>query len=242
MKKIVTPYKNSCLSKKEQIVKMFDKISKKYDFLNHFLSLGLDIYWRNQLVYHVKKQQPKNILDVATGTCDLAIALIKAKPNEIIGLDISKKMLEIGSEKLIKKSLNHIIKLQLGDSEKLPFKKEEFDAVTVSFGLRNLESLEKGLSEIYRVLKPKGKLYILEFSKPKIFIFSKIYQFYFKYVVPMLGKIFSKDSHAYNYLHESVDKFPYGFKLIKIIRNANYIKIKNYTLSFGVASIYIAEK
>ena len=242
MKKIVTPYKNSCLSKKEQIVKMFDKISKKYDFLNHFLSLGLDIYWRNQLVNHVKKQQPKNILDVATGTCDLAIALIKAKPNEIIGLDISKKMLEIGSEKLIKKSLNHIIKLQLGDSEKLPFKQDEFDAVTISFGLRNFENVEKSLSEIHRVLKPKGKLYILEFSKPKMFIFKKIYKFYFYYIIPKLAKLFSEDGNAYNYLPKSVDTFPYGFELKKIIKNSGYINVKSYSLSMEVSSIYIAVK
>ena len=242
MKKIVTPYKNSSLSKKEQIVKMFDKISKKYDFLNHFLSLGLDIYWRNQLVYHVKKQQPKNILDVATGTCDLAIALMKAKPNEIIGLDISKKMLEIGSKKLIKKSLRHIIKLQLGDSEKLPFEKDEFDAVTISFGLRNFENIEKSLSEIYRVLKPKGTLYILEFSKPKVFIFKKIYQFYFYHIVPRLGKLFSEDVNAYSYLPESVDNFPYDFKLKKIIKNSRYINVRSYSLSIGVTSIYIAVK
>lgn len=242
MKDTIKPYKNSNLSKKEQVAKMFDNISRNYDFLNHFLSLGIDIYWRKKLVKHLKKQSPANILDVATGTSDLAIAMLKAKPREIIGIDISKGMLEIGNKKLKNKSLNHKIKLQLADSEKLPFKNDTFEAVTVSFGARNFENLEKGLSEMYRVLKPKGKLYILEFSQPEIFPFKQVYQFYFKYILPLIGKMFSRDNAAYNYLPESVGAFPYGIELNKIIEKSGYNKAKNYSLTMGIASIYIAEK
>lgn len=242
MKDSVKPYKNSNLSKKEQVAKMFDNIAGNYDFLNHFLSLGIDIYWRKKLVEKLSKQSPKNILDVATGTADLAIEMLKVTPDKITGVDISNGMLEIGRKKIKKKALEDKISLQEADSENLPFEDNYFDAVCVSFGARNFENLEKGLSDMCRVLKPGGKLYILEFSQPNIFPFKQLYQFYFKYVLPLLGKFISKDNAAYNYLPESVSAFPYGKKLNKIIEKCGYNKAKDHSLTLGIASIYIAEK
>tara|TARA_B100001741_G_scaffold279771_1_gene252581 strand:+ start:1022 stop:1750 length:729 start_codon:yes stop_codon:yes gene_type:complete len=242
LKDSVKPYKKSNLSKKEQVAKMFDNIAGNYDFLNHFLSMGIDIYWRKKLVKRLTKQAPKNILDVATGTGDLAIAMLKATPDKITGIDISNGMLEIGRKKIKEKGLEHKISLQQADSENLPFEDNDFDAVCVSFGARNFENLEKGLSEMFRVLKPGGKLYILEFSQPNIFPFKQIYQFYFRYILPFLGKIVSNDNAAYNYLPESVNAFPYGKKLNKIIENCGYNKAQDHSLTMGIASIYIAEK
>ena len=242
MKDSVKPYKNSNLSKKEQVAKMFDNIAGNYDFLNHFLSMGIDIYWRKKLVKRLTKQAPKNILDVATGTGDLAIAMLKATPDKITGIDISNGMLEIGRKKIKEKGLEDKITLQQADSENLPFEDNNFDAVCVSFGARNFENLEKGLSEMFRVLKPGGKLYILEFSQPDIFPFKQIYQFYFRYILPLLGKVVSNDNNAYNYLPESVNAFPYGKKLNKIIENCGYNKAQYHSLTMGIASIYIAEK
>ena len=242
MEDSVKPYKNSNLSKKEQVAKMFDNIAGNYDFLNHFLSMGIDIYWRKKLVKRLTKQAPKNILDVATGTGDLAIAMLKATPDKITGIDISNGMLEIGRKKIKKKGLEDKISLQQADSENLPFEDNDFDAVCVSFGARNFENLEKGLSEMFRVLKPGGKLYILEFSQPDVFPFKQIYQFYFRYILPLLGKIVSNDNAAYNYLPESVNAFPYGKKLNKIIENCGYNKAQDHSLTMGIASIYIAEK
>ena len=242
MKDSVKPYKNSNLSKKEQVAKMFDNIAGNYDFLNHFLSMGIDIYWRKKLVKRLTKQAPKNILDVATGTGDLAIAMLKATPDKISGIDISNGMLEIGRKKIKEKGLEDKITLQQADSENLPFEDNNFDAVCVSFGARNFENLEKGLSEMFRVLKPGGKLYILEFSQPDIFPFKQIYQFYFRYILPLLGKVVSNDNAAYTYLPESVNAFPYGKKLNKIIENCGYNKAQDHSLTMGIASIYIAEK
>ena len=242
MKDTVKPYKNSNLSKKEQVAKMFNNIAGNYDFLNHFLSLGIDIYWRKKLVKNLSKQSPKNILDVATGTGDLAIEMLKVTPDKITGVDISNGMLEIGRKKIKEKGLEEKISLQEADSENLPFEDNYFDAVCVSFGVRNFENLEKGLSDMFRVLKPGGKLYILEFSQPNIFPFKQLYQFYFKYILPLLGKIISKDNSAYNYLPESVSAFPYGKKLNRIIEKCGYNKAKNQSLTLGIASIYIAEK
>ena len=242
MKQTVKPYKNSSLSKKEQVAEMFDNIAGNYDFLNHFLSMGIDIYWRKRLVKRLKKQAPKHILDVATGTGDLAVEMLKADPKKIIGIDISNGMLEVGRKKIKAKGLEDIITLQQADSENLPFDDDSFDAVSVSFGARNFENLEKGLSEMCRVLSPGGKLYILEFSQPTIFPFKQIYQFYFKYILPLVGKMVSKDNAAYTYLPESVSAFPYGKKLNQIIENCGYSNAKNYPLTMGVATIYIAEK
>lgn len=242
MKNSVKPYKSSTLSKKDQVAKMFDNISGKYDFLNHFLSLGIDIYWRKRLVNIVKKHKPKTILDVATGTADLAIAMLKTKPDHITGIDISKGMLKVGHEKINAKKLDHIISLQHGDSENLPFKDNSFDAVCVSFGVRNFEQLEKGLSEMQRVLKPQGHLYILEFSQPTLVPFKQLYHVYSKYILPLLGRIISKDNSAYSYLPESVGAFPYGKELNTIIENCGYHNAKNIPLTLGIASIYTATK
>ncbi len=242
MKQTVKPYKNSSLSKKEQVAEMFDNIAGNYDFLNHFLSMGIDIYWRKRLVKRLIKQAPKQILDVATGTGDLAIAMLKANPDKIVGIDISNGMLEVGRKKMKEKGLEDKITLQQADSENLPFEDNSFDAVSVSFGARNFENLEKGLSEMCRVLRPGGKLYILEFSQPTVFPFKQLYQFYFRYILPLVGKIVSKDNAAYTYLPESVGAFPYGKKLNKIIESCGYNKAKDHSLTMGIASIYIAEK
>lgn len=242
MKDTVKPYKDSSSSKKEQVAEMFDNIAGKYDFLNHFLSLGIDIYWRKQLVKHLIKQEPKTILDVATGTGDLAIAMLKTNPKKIIGVDISNGMLEVGRKKMKEKSLDHIISLQQADSEDLPYDDESFDAVCVSFGARNFENLEKGLSEMRRVLRKGGKLYILEFSQPTAFPFKQIYQFYFKAILPLIGKMVSKDNSAYSYLPESVSAFPFGKQLNNIIERCGYTNAKNIPLTLGISSIYIAEK
>ena len=242
MKQTVKPYKNSSLSKKEQVAEMFDNIAGNYDFLNHFLSLGIDIYWRKRLVKRLKNQAPKHILDVATGTGDLAIAMLKSNPEKVIGIDISKGMLEVGRKKMKDKGLEDRISLKQADSENLPFEDNTFDAVTVSFGARNFENLEKGLSEMCRVMRPGGKLYILEFSQPTIFPFKQIYQFYFKYILPLVGKMVSKDNAAYTYLPESVGAFPYGSKLNNIIEECGYSNASSHPLTMGIATIYIAEK
>lgn len=242
MKKTVKPYKESSLSKKEQVATMFDNIAGNYDFLNHFLSLGIDIFWRKRLVRKLQKQKPQNILDVATGTADLAIAMMKIKPFNVVGIDISNGMLEVGRKKIKQQDLEKTIQLQQADSEDLPFKDATFDAVTVSFGARNFENLQKGLSEMARVLKPGGKIYILEFSKPTLFPFKQLYDFYFKFVLPLIGKLLSKDNAAYSYLPESVKAFPHGKELNSIIENCGYTNAKNYPLTMGIASIYTAQK
>ena len=242
MKKTVKPYKESSLSKKEQVATMFDNIAGNYDFLNHFLSLGIDIFWRKRLVRKLQKQKPQNILDVATGTADLAIAMMKIKPFNVVGIDISNGMLEVGRKKIKQKDLEKTIQLQQADSENLPFEDATFDAVTVSFGARNFENLQKGLSEMARVLKPGGKIYILEFSKPTLFPFKQLYDFYFKFVLPLIGKLLSKDNAAYSYLPESVKAFPHGKELNSIIENCGYTNAKNHPLTMGIASIYTAQK
>ena len=242
MKKTVKPYKDSSLSKKEQVAEMFDNIAGNYDFLNHFLSMGIDIFWRKRLVRKLKRQTPATILDVATGTGDLAIEMLKSNPSKIVGIDISNGMLEVGRQKIKAKKLESKITLQQADSENLPFADASFDAVTISFGARNFENLEKGLSEMCRVLRPGGKLYILEFSQPTLFPFKQLYQFYFKYVLPLIGKLISKDNAAYTYLPESVGAFPHGKKLNHIIEKCGYTNAKNHPLTMGIASIYTAEK
>ena len=206
----VLPYKEKQADKKEQVAEMFNSISKKYDFLNHFLSLGIDIRWRKKAIKLLKKDNPKHILDIATGTADFAIESLSLKPEKVTGVDISEGMLSVGREKLKKKSLDHIIQLELGDSEKLLFEDNKFDAVIVSFGVRNFAHLEKGLADMYRVLKPGGKTVIVEFSRPSKFPFKSIYNFYFKAILPKIGRLVSKDQSAYTYLPESVQVFPDG--------------------------------
>lgn len=238
----VIPYKEDKGTKKEQVATMFNNISKKYDFLNHFLSLGIDIIWRKKAIKLLKQQQPKQILDIATGTGDFAIAALKLNPEKVTGVDISEGMLNVGKEKIKSKNLENKIELQLGDSENLNFKDNTFDAYTVGFGVRNFENLEKGLSEMLRVLKPNGSAIILEFSKPKKFPTKQLYNFYFNNILPGIGRLFSKDSSAYTYLPESVNAFPDGEDFIQILTKLGYKNPKIITLMFGIASIYKANK
>lgn len=238
----VLPYKDLNTSKKDQVATMFDNISHKYDFLNHFLSAGIDIYWRKRAIKLLKSHQPKLILDIATGTGDFAIEALKLSPDKIIGVDISAGMLKYGKEKIIKLGLEDKIELMLGDSEKLQFEDNTFDAITVSFGVRNFENLEIGLTDMFRVLKPGGKAVVLEFSKPTSFPMKQLYSFYFKNILPVLGKLFSKDNTAYTYLPESVNAFPDGNDFLKVFEKSGFIKTKCITLTFGISSIYIGEK
>jgi demethylmenaquinone methyltransferase / 2-methoxy-6-polyprenyl-1,4-benzoquinol methylase len=221
---------------------MFNSISGKYDFLNHFLSLGIDILWRKRAVRLLKKHQPKLILDIATGTGDFAIEALSLNPEKIIGVDISEGMLSVGREKLIKKNLTDKIELISGDSEFLPFKDNFFDAVIVSFGVRNFENLEKGLSDMLRVLKPGGKVVILEFSKPKSFPFKQIYQFYFQWILPKIGKLISKNHAAYTYLPDSVEAFPDGDDFLNILNKIGFQKNQCTPLTLGISSIYSGSK
>ncbi len=238
----IVPDIHSSLSKKEQVEHMFDNIAGKYDFLNRLLSFRIDVIWRNKVVNLLKPSKPQLILDVATGTADLAIALMKLHPAKITGLDLSQNMLDIGQQKIIAKNLTNTIELIKGDSEQLPFGDNTFDAVTVAFGVRNFEHLEKGLQEIYRVLKPGGNFIILEFSKVKTFPVKQFYHFYFRYITPMVGKIFSKDNKAYTYLPNSVQVFPEGEEMCVILQTIGFKKTICKPLSFGISSIYHSVK
>ncbi len=242
MNPIVTPYKNQTTSKKEQVAAMFDNIAPKYDFLNQLLSLGIHKGWRRKAIRLLEAQKPKTILDIATGTADFAIEAMKLDPTKVVGVDISEGMLKLGRDKINKLGLQNKIELKSGDSESLPFSDNSFDAITVGFGVRNFENLEKGVADIYRVLNPDGMLVILEFSKPIHFPVKQVYNFYFKYVTPFVGKLFSKDSSAYTYLPESVNAFPAGEEFLKILNNAGFKETKAISLTFGIASIYIARK
>ena len=238
----VTPYKDSDLGKKEQVTKMFDTISKNYDGLNRVISFGIDIKWRKKVVEILKKEQPNSILDIATGTGDLAIARTKTGAREIVGLDISPGMLAVGKEKVTDKNLDNTIEMVVGDSENLVFDANSFDAVTVSFGVRNFETLETGMAEILRVLKPNGTLVVLETSVPTKTPYKKGYNFYTKNILPLIGKIFSKDDSAYGYLSESASVFPHGENFNNILREIGFIDVTNKPQTFGVASIYVAKK
>jgi demethylmenaquinone methyltransferase/2-methoxy-6-polyprenyl-1,4-benzoquinol methylase len=223
MSKTIVPYAEGQGTKKEQVADMFNNISKTYDFLNHFLSLGIDVIWRKKAINELKKDQPKLILDVATGTGDFAFEALKMlKPDKIIGVDISRGMLDIADQKIAKRKLGNQFEVKLGDSERLPFDAECFDAVTVAYGVRNFENLEKGLADINRVLKPGGKAVILEFSKPKVFPVKQLYHFYFNYITPGIGKLFSKDARAYTYLPESVAAFPDGAAFTALMDKAGF--------------------
>ncbi|GAA3578737.1 bifunctional demethylmenaquinone methyltransferase/2-methoxy-6-polyprenyl-1,4-benzoquinol methylase UbiE [Snuella lapsa] len=238
----VKPYKDSTLGKKEQVTKMFDTISSDYDGLNRVISFGIDIKWRKKVVNIVKEKQPDSILDIATGTGDLAINLTATNASKIIGLDISSGMLEIGKEKIKRKSLENKIELVLGDSENMPFEDNTFDAITVAFGIRNFETLENGLKEILRVLKPNGQFVILETSVPTKFPYKQGYNIYTKYILPVIGKLFSKDKSAYKYLSESASVFPYGEALNNILRKIGFISVEDFPQTMGVATIYVASK
>ncbi len=238
----VVPYKDKKEGKKAQVANMFNNISKRYDLLNHLLSLGIDITWRKKAIRMLQKDQPKVILDIATGTGDFAIEALALKPTKVIGVDISEGMLAEGRKKLQKRKLDHLIELQLGDSEKLLFEENKFDAVIVSFGVRNFENLELGLADMFRVLKPGGKVVIVEFSKPKKFPMKQGYNFYFKYILPQIGKLVSKDQSAYTYLPESVQAFPDGQDFLDVLKKVGFKNTKCKPLTFGISSIYIGEK
>jgi demethylmenaquinone methyltransferase / 2-methoxy-6-polyprenyl-1,4-benzoquinol methylase len=238
----VVPYKNKETGKKQQVAEMFNNISSNYDFLNHFLSLGIDIIWRKKAIKLLKSAKPKVILDVATGTADFAIQSLSLKPDTVIGVDISDGMLDKGREKIKQRGLEKIIQLKNADSEDLPFEDNYFDAVIVAFGVRNFEDLELGLSNILRVLKKDGRLVVLEFSKPKNFPMKQLFGFYFKNILPVLGKLFSKDNSAYTYLPESVDAFPEGEDFNHILRELGFKNVENDPLTFGISSIYTGVK
>ncbi len=240
--KVVKPYNKSSKTKKEEVAEMFNNISKRYDFLNHFLSMGIDKLWRKKAIKILGKNNPKVILDIATGTGDFALEALKLNPEKIIGIDISEGMLNIGKEKMKKKKVNHIINLQLGDSENLNFDDNYFDGYTVGFGVRNFENLEKGLSEMLRVLKPEGIAVILEFSKPKKFPVKQSFYVYSKYILPTIGKVVSKDKRAYTYLPESINAFPEGQNFIDIMTKVGYKNVKSKLLSGGIATIYYGVK
>lgn len=242
MSKIITPYKDSSLGKKEQVAQMFDNISENYDGLNRVISLGIDMKWRKKVVALVAEKNPETILDIATGTGDLVIMMSNTSAKKIIGLDISAGMLEVGKQKIEAKKLNEKIEMVLGDSENMPYPDNYFDAITVSFGIRNFETLEKGLAEIYRVLKPNGIFVILETSVPTKFPFKQGYAFYTKYILPIIGKVFSKDNDAYGYLSDSAANFPFGETLNNILRKISFIECKAIPQTMGVATIYTATK
>lgn len=226
--------------KKVKVEKMFNDIAHKYDFLNHFLSMGIDILWRKKLRRTIAVAKPKKILDVATGTADLAIELTSLNPDSIIGVDIAEGMLNIGKEKIKKKKLSNIIQLEIGDSENLRFDSQTFDAVTVAFGVRNYENLQAGLKEMNRVLIPGGILAVLEFSKPNKFPFKNLYNFYFKTMLPLFGKLVSSHDSAYTYLPESVQSFAEGEEFLNELKKANYKNTKQQRLTFGIATLYTA--
>lgn len=239
---MVVPYKNNEEGKKEQVAQMFNSISHKYDFLNHLLSGGIDIIWRKKAIRQLQNKGIKTILDIATGTGDFAIEALKINPEKIVGVDISEGMLSFGKEKIKKLGLEHIISLELGDSEKLHFPDNSFDAITVSFGVRNYEDLEKGLTDMLRVLKPEGYCLILEFSNPRNFPMKQLYAFYSKAILPLLGRLISKDPAAYTYLPESVKAFPDGEKFISILQKVGYSEAKWIPMTGGICSIYIGRK
>ncbi|WP_430973372.1 bifunctional demethylmenaquinone methyltransferase/2-methoxy-6-polyprenyl-1,4-benzoquinol methylase UbiE [Sunxiuqinia rutila] len=238
----VAPYQDSDKNKKQQVEQMFDNIAPKYDFLNHFLSLGIDKLWRKKAVRILKKDQPKRILDVATGTGDFAIAASKLEVDEIVGFDLSEQMIRVGEEKVKKRGLSSVIHFQKGDSENMPFENESFDALTVAFGVRNFENLQKGLDEFHRVLREGGLALILEFSKPKYFPFKQLYRFYFFHILPRLGGMISKDASAYSYLPESVMAFPDDQVMLDILRQTGFTEVSQKRLTLGIATIYIARK
>lgn len=239
----IVPFKDSEATKKQQIASMFDRIAFRYDFLNRFLSGGIDIYWRKRTIRELKNLNPKSILDVATGTADMALMMHKyLAPQKITGIDISTGMLEIGRQKIAKAGLQNAIELFTGDSEAIQFADNSFDAITVAFGVRNFENLEQGLREMLRVLKPGGRLAILEFSQPKTPGIRQLYSLYLKIVAPGLGKMLSSSREAYQYLNDSVQAFPEGPALVRILDQTGYKNTRFRRLSLGICTVYIGEK
>lgn len=242
MSEKIKPYKDSELGKKEQVAQMFDNISEDYDGLNRVISLGIDVSWRKKVVKLVGENNPQQILDIATGTGDLALMMSELNPEKIVGLDISEGMLQVGRQKIAKANLSNKIKMIVGDSENIPFPDNTFDAITVSFGVRNFENLDKGLTEILRVLKTGGKFVVLETSNPTKFPFKQGYKLYTNYILPIIGKLFSKDKVAYSYLSETANTFPFGKAFNNILQKNGFKNAKNIPVTFGVASIYTALK
>ncbi len=241
---MVKPYEADG-SKTQQISKMFDNISQHYDFLNHFLTLGIDKIWRRKMIAALVDVHPTSILDVATGTADVAINAIKQlkiKDLKIVGVDISNEMLNVGRKKLVTEGVNDVIELHLGDSENLPFEGNKFDAVTVAYGVRNFEHLERGLAEMHRVLRANGKIVVLEFSRPRIFPFKQLFNFYFKNILPTIGRLTSKDAHAYTYLYESVQAFPDGDDFLTVLNQVGFKNTSCTTLTLGICSLYTGYK
>jgi demethylmenaquinone methyltransferase/2-methoxy-6-polyprenyl-1,4-benzoquinol methylase len=236
------PYKNSNLGKKGQVEEMFDHISHRYDLLNHLLSANIDKLWRKKAIKMLHAFHPGSILDIATGTADFAIASAKLKPEKIVGIDLSEGMLKVGRQKIEKKGLSHLIELQKADSEALPFDDFTFDSAIVGFGVRNFENLEKGLSEIYRVLRPGGVFIVLEFSLPKNKVFRQLYFFYFTKILPWLGKLVSKNNRAYTYLPESVREFPDGDSFVRILEKTGFENCRWIAQTMGIATIYESQK
>ena len=238
----VVPYKEENSPKKEQVAKMFDNISRRYDFLNHFLSMGIDRIWRKTAIGFLRPLNPRLILDVATGTGDFAVEALTLRPHKVTGVDISEGMLNIGRKKIKKLKLSDKVELMSGDSEDLQFSDSTFDAVTVGFGVRNFEDLEKGLAEILRVMKPGAMLVVLEFSRPRKFPMRQLYNFYFKNILPGLGRLISSDRSAYTYLPESVEAFPDGMDFENILKKVGFKDTACRPLTFGISSIYTARK
>ncbi|AZB25678.1 MULTISPECIES: bifunctional demethylmenaquinone methyltransferase/2-methoxy-6-polyprenyl-1,4-benzoquinol methylase UbiE [Chryseobacterium] len=236
----VTPY-NSEATKKSQVEDMFDNIAPKYDLLNHVLSMKIDVLWRNKLVKWMKNDNPQEVLDVATGTGDLAITIEKGTGSKVVGLDLSQQMLNVGVIKIKKLKLDGKISMQKGDAENLPFEDNRFDAVSVAFGVRNFENLTKGLAELRRVVKDNKSVYILEFSKVEGFM-GPLYMFYFRNILPAIGRLVSKDNRAYTYLPDSVNAFPFGEKMKQILLDTGFKKVEYKKLSLGIATIYKATK
>jgi demethylmenaquinone methyltransferase/2-methoxy-6-polyprenyl-1,4-benzoquinol methylase len=238
----IKPYSNSTKGKKDQVAEMFDNIAPRYDFLNHFLSFGIDKVWRRKAIRLLMKHSPSIILDVATGTGDFAIESLKTGAQKVIGVDISEEMLVVGRAKIKALGVDHRIILQKGDSEELEFSDNLFDAVTIAFGVRNFENLSKGIEELFRVLKPGAIVCILEFSKPKNFPVKQLYSFYSFYILPFFGRLFSNDKSAYRYLPESVEQFPDGEEFLKVLNQCGFTQTREYRQTFGVATIYTGIK
>ncbi len=227
---------------KEYVRSLFDAIAYRYDLLNHLLSGGIDLVWRRAAIDTLSDLQPKTILDVATGTADLAIASLRLKPESVVGVDISNAMLEVGRKKIVQKKLSGTITLENGEAEHLQFEDGRFDAAIVGFGARNFENLAQGLSEMRRVLRPKGRIVVLEFSKPTLFPFKQLYFFYFRFVLPFIGSIVSKHSEAYHYLPDTVMQFPDGEKFLDVLRSSGFTSVTRQSMTFGVATIYTGVK
>ncbi len=238
----VLPYKEEGAPKKVQVGRMFDNISRHYDFLNHFLSMGIDRLWRRRAISRLRQLKPRLILDVATGTGDFAVQALSLGPDKVIGVDISEGMLAVGRKKIEARKLTGKVELHRGDSENLQFEENKFDAVTVAFGVRNFENLEKGLAEILRVLRPGGVLVVLEFSRPRKFPVRQLYSFYFKGILPIIGRLVSRDKSAYTYLPESVEAFPDGTDFETILRKVGFKYTTCESLTLGISAIYTGQK